>query len=130
MKKVEQDRPDDRNNDHRPNWYEDGHVLGAPRNGSRQPIHSKLREHQCAGAENGQDYCASEKNLRSHLHASRLPVRVRRDPKRVCKEPKLPNFEWAAMKWLRRSLDEEEPTLRQFAKVVRGLEQRRGDEGE
>ena len=28
-----------------------------------------------------------------------------------------------AMRWLRRCLDEKEPTLKDFAKVVRGLEQ-------
>lgn len=33
-------------------------------------------------------------------------------------------FERAAMKWLRRYLDEKEPTFRNFVKVVRGLEQR------
>jgi hypothetical protein len=29
---------------------------------------------------------------------------------------------WLAMKWLRRYLDEKEPTLKNFAKVVRELE--------
>jgi predicted metal-dependent HD superfamily phosphohydrolase len=33
-------------------------------------------------------------------------------------------FERAAMKWLRRYLDEKEPTLKNFAKVVRSLEER------
>ena len=33
-------------------------------------------------------------------------------------------FERAAMKWLRRYLDERSPTLKNFAKVVRNLEQR------
>jgi hypothetical protein len=33
-------------------------------------------------------------------------------------------YERAAMKWLRRYLDEGEPTLKSFAKVVRNLEQR------
>jgi len=32
------------------------------------------------------------------------------------------------MKWLRRYLDEKEPTLKNFAKVVRELEQRELDE--
>ena len=31
------------------------------------------------------------------------------------------------MKWLRRYLDEKEPTLRKLAKVVRSLEERRLD---
>ena len=35
-----------------------------------------------------------------------------------------PNYEKAAMKLLRRYLDEKEPTLKNFAKVVRELEQR------
>ena len=33
----------------------------------------------------------------------------------------------AAMKWLRRYLDEREPTLENFAKIVRGLERRQAD---
>jgi len=33
-------------------------------------------------------------------------------------------FERAAMRWLRRYLDENSPTLKNFAKVVRNLEQR------
>jgi predicted metal-dependent HD superfamily phosphohydrolase len=37
-------------------------------------------------------------------------------------------FERAAMKWLRRYLDEKEPTLKNFAKVVRSLERRQLDE--
>jgi hypothetical protein len=32
------------------------------------------------------------------------------------------------MKWLRRYLDEKSPTLKEFAKVVRSLEQRRIDD--
>jgi hypothetical protein len=36
-------------------------------------------------------------------------------------------FEGAALRWLRRYLDEKEPTLKYFAKVVRGLEQRQFD---
>ena len=35
-----------------------------------------------------------------------------------------PKYERAAMKFLRRYLDEKEQTLKDFAKVVRGLEQR------
>jgi len=34
-------------------------------------------------------------------------------------------FERAAMRWLRRYLDEKEPTLKNFAKVVRSLEELR-----
>jgi hypothetical protein len=34
-----------------------------------------------------------------------------------------PKYEAAAMKWLRRYLDERSPTLKNFAKVVRSLEQ-------
>ena len=37
-------------------------------------------------------------------------------------------FERAALKWLRRYLDEKEPTLKNFAKVVRQFEQRQLDE--
>ena len=37
-------------------------------------------------------------------------------------------FERAAMRWLRRYLDEREPTLKNFAKVVRSLDDRRIDE--
>ena len=36
-----------------------------------------------------------------------------------------PKYERAAMKWLRRYLEEREPTLGNFAKVVRSLQQRR-----
>jgi hypothetical protein len=36
-------------------------------------------------------------------------------------------FERAALRWLRRYLDEKKPTLQNFAKVVRELEQRRLD---
>ena len=35
-----------------------------------------------------------------------------------------PKFERAAMKWLRRYLEEKTPTLGDFAKVMRSLEQR------
>jgi len=42
-------------------------------------------------------------------------------------EKESPKYEKAAMKWLRRYLDEKEPTLKNFAKVVRGLEQRQLD---
>ena len=38
-------------------------------------------------------------------------------------EKESPKFERAAMKWLRRYLDEKEPTLKNFAKAVRELEQ-------
>jgi hypothetical protein len=37
-------------------------------------------------------------------------------------------FELAAMKWLRRYLDERSATLKNFADVVRGLERRRVDD--
>jgi uncharacterized protein HemX len=37
-------------------------------------------------------------------------------------------FERAAMKWLRRYLDEKDPTLKNFAKLVRELEQRQSEE--
>ena len=40
----------------------------------------------------------------------------------------LPNYEQAAMTWLQRYLDEKSPTLKNFAKVVRRLEQRQLDE--
>jgi hypothetical protein len=40
------------------------------------------------------------------------------------REKESPKFEKAAMKWLRRYLEEKEPALRNFAKVVRSLEQR------
>ena len=43
-------------------------------------------------------------------------------------EKESPKFERAAMKWLRRYPDEKEPTLKEFAKVVRSLEQRQLDE--
>ena len=35
-----------------------------------------------------------------------------------------PKYERAAMKWLRRYLDEKEPTLKNVAKAVRSLEER------
>jgi len=35
-----------------------------------------------------------------------------------------PKYERAAMKFLRRYLDEKQPTLKNFAKVVRSLERR------
>ena len=38
-----------------------------------------------------------------------------------------PKYERAAMKWLRRYLDEKEPTLKAFAKVVRSFEKRKLD---
>jgi hypothetical protein len=37
-------------------------------------------------------------------------------------EKESPKHEAAAMKWLRRNLDERSPTLKNFAKVVRSLE--------
>lgn len=43
-------------------------------------------------------------------------------------EKESPKYERAAMKWLRRYLDERSPTLRNFAKVVHTLEQRQLDE--
>jgi hypothetical protein len=48
----------------------------------------------------------------------RAPLRRRESPK----------YEAAAMKWLRRYLDERSPTLKNFAKVVRSFEQRQLDE--
>ena len=42
-------------------------------------------------------------------------------------EKESPKFERAAMKWLRRYLDEKEPTLKNFAEVVRSIERRRLD---
>ena len=39
-------------------------------------------------------------------------------------EKESPKYEKAAMKFLRRYLDEKSPTLKNFAKVVRQLEQR------
>ena len=39
-----------------------------------------------------------------------------------------PKFEQAAMRWLERYLAERTPTLRNFAKVVRSLEQRQLDD--
>jgi hypothetical protein len=36
-------------------------------------------------------------------------------------EKESPTYEVAAMKWLRRYLDERSPTLKNFAKVVRSL---------
>jgi len=39
-------------------------------------------------------------------------------------EKESPKFKKAAMKFLRRYLDEKEPTLKNFAKVVRGFEER------
>ena len=43
-------------------------------------------------------------------------------------EKESPKHERAAMKFVRRYLDEKEPTLKNFAKVVSSLEQHRGDE--
>ena len=43
---------------------------------------------------------------------------------RLYAEKESPKFERAAMKWLRRYLDERTPTLKNFARVVRSLEQR------
>jgi len=40
-------------------------------------------------------------------------------------EKESPKYERAAMKFLRRYLDEKEPTLKNFAEVVRELEHRR-----
>ena len=42
-------------------------------------------------------------------------------------EKESPKFETAAMKWLRRYLDEGSPTLKNFAKVTHDLEQRQAD---
>ena len=42
-------------------------------------------------------------------------------------EKESPKYERAAMKWLRRYLEEKEPTLKEFAKVVRSLEERQPD---
>jgi uncharacterized protein HemX len=42
-------------------------------------------------------------------------------------EKESPKYEAAAMKWLRRYVDEKSPTLKNFAKVVRSLEQRQVD---
>ena len=43
-------------------------------------------------------------------------------------EKESPKYERAAVRFLRRYLDEKEPTLKEFAKVVRNLEQRQLDE--
>ena len=43
-------------------------------------------------------------------------------------EKESPKYERAAMKWLRRYLEEKEPTLEEFAKVVRSLEERQLDQ--
>jgi DNA-directed RNA polymerase specialized sigma54-like protein len=43
-------------------------------------------------------------------------------------EKESPKYEAAAMKWLRRYLDERSPTLKNFAKVVRSLEHRQRDD--
>jgi hypothetical protein len=43
-------------------------------------------------------------------------------------EKESPKFEPAAMKWLRRYLHEKSPTLENFAKVVRKLDERQHDE--
>jgi hypothetical protein len=39
-----------------------------------------------------------------------------------------PKYEKAAMRWLKRYLDERSPTLKNFAKVVRSLDERRQHE--
>ena len=39
-----------------------------------------------------------------------------------------PKFERAAMRWLRRYLDEKSPTLKNFAKVVRSFDERQQSE--
>jgi len=60
-------------------------------------------------------------------HASRPP----RDALKLVylyAEKESPKYERAALKFLRRYLDEKEPTLKNFAKVVRGLERRQIDE--
>jgi hypothetical protein len=44
---------------------------------------------------------------------------------RLYADKESPKFEKAAMKWLRRYLDEKEPTLKNLAKVVQSLEERR-----
>jgi hypothetical protein len=49
---------------------------------------------------------------------------------RLYAEKESPKVERAAMKRLRRCLEEREPTLKEFAKVVRSLEQRVLDLGE
>ena len=41
-------------------------------------------------------------------------------------EKESPKYERAALKWLRRYLEEREPTLKEFARVVRSLEERLG----
>ena len=43
---------------------------------------------------------------------------------RLYAEKESPKYEKAAMKWLRRYLDEREPTLKNLAKIVRSLEER------
>lgn len=47
---------------------------------------------------------------------------------RLYAEKESPKFEKAAMRWLRRYLDERSPTLRNYAKVVRSLEQQQLEE--
>jgi hypothetical protein len=42
-------------------------------------------------------------------------------------EKEVPKFERAVMRWLSRYLDERSPTLRNFAEVVRSLEEKRPD---
>jgi hypothetical protein len=41
-----------------------------------------------------------------------------------------PKYERAAMKWLRRYSDEKKPTLKEFTKVVRSLEERKPENAE
>jgi hypothetical protein len=43
-------------------------------------------------------------------------------------ETSSPKYEREALKWLRRYLEEKEPTLKNLAKVVRNLEERELDE--
>jgi hypothetical protein len=43
-------------------------------------------------------------------------------------EKESPKYEAAAMKWLRRYVDEKSPTLKNFAKVVRSLDARQLDD--
>jgi hypothetical protein len=47
---------------------------------------------------------------------------------RCVRQKESPKFERAAMKFLHRDLDEKSPTLKNFAKVVRSLEQRELDQ--
>ena len=57
-----------------------------------------------------------------------LPHRYRLRHVYLHAEKESPKYEKAAMKFLRRYLDEKSPTLKNFATVVRELEQRQSQE--